>query len=194
MGLVSIAGFVIALSFVVIALSFMVPVSGPKAMERPTGQPLQGKAKHPNPNLDGSPFFAGYDGSEIAAPSHRQPRRAVDTTLRSKIIGKWTSCAAPEQKRTATTVTFLESGEYHASRLLTVNGIPIVDTQCGEKVLFQNQMSGTWDLVSDEVHIRVTQATVQDTLGPFVLTVEDAGENRSLFDRGGKEIALFRIN
>jgi len=177
----------------VIALSFVVPAAGPRAAARSVEHPVERKFWHPDPDLDGSSFFNVYDGSEVPTANHRQLTGTANTTSRSKIIGKWTTRIAPEQKRNATTVTFLESDEYHASRLLTVNGIPIFHTQDGERIFLQNQASGTWKLVGGEINIRVTQATVQDTLGSFVMTVQDAGENRLLLDRAGKTIALFRV-
>jgi hypothetical protein len=176
-----------------IALSFVVPAAGPRATARPIEKPVEQKFRHPDPDLDGSPFFKVYDGSEVPARNHAELTGFVDATLRSKIIGKWITSTAPEQNRIATTVTFLKSDQYHASRLLTAAGIPIYDTQGGERILLQNQASGTWKLVGGEINIRVTQATVQDTLGSFVMTVQDAGENRLLLDRAGKTIALFRV-
>jgi len=177
----------------VIALSFVVPAAGPRATARSLEKPVERKFRHSAPDLDGSPFFTVYDGSEVPAASHGQPTGAVDSTLRSKIIGKWTTSTAPEQKRSATTVTFLETDEYHASRPLTAAGTPIYDVQDGKRILLQNQASGTWKLVGGEINIRVTQATVQDTPGSFVMNVQEAGENWLVLDRSGKTIVLFRV-
>jgi hypothetical protein len=196
----------------ILALSFVVPADRPKAMLSLTGRSSHEKVASPNPvpgspsfwNLFapmhfegtasqnpvlGSPFFAGPDASENPNPSHQAP--IGDETLRSKIVGTWTTTTAPGPWKT-TTVAFLESGEYHASRPLLVNGIPIVHPQGGEKIPVQNEATGTWDLVGENIHIHVTHATMQGSLGFFALNVKGAGDNRLSLDRAGEKLGLTR--
>src|SRR5262245_15593783 len=67
---------------------------------------------------------------------------APEAPLRPKIVGKWTTSTALAVAGSATTITFLESGEYQASGVLTVQGQPLMMEKDGRKVPVPSTVSG----------------------------------------------------
>src|SRR5262245_48160439 len=131
--------------------------------------------------------------SENSRPTSPAPAPVAEETLRSKIVGRWTTSTAPEMAGSASTISFLESGEYRASGVLMVQGQPVMMEKDGKKVPVPSTFSGVWDLSGEEIRVRITQANIQGKFESIVYTIREASAKRLLLDRAGEEIALIRV-
>jgi len=117
----------------------------------------------------------------------------AEKPLRARIIGKWTTSTAPELQASATTISFLETGEYQSSGLVIVQGQLLTVEKDGKKEPLRVPASGAWDLEGEEIHVRVTEAGLHGKFEPFTYRVLSADEKRLVLDKGGERIALFRM-
>jgi hypothetical protein len=134
-------------------------------------------------------------GCGPTAPTQSPPAAQTgprETPLRAKVVGKWTSTSAPELRDSATTISFLESGEYQGSGLAKVGGQVLTVEKDGKKEPLRVTTSGTWDLEGEEIHVRITQSGLQGNFKPFTYRVQSASEKRLVLDKEGEVIALFR--
>ena len=142
------------------------------------------------------PIYAGFGGSDHVRTIGRQSAQIVPRSLRSRIVGRWTTNPDPEMSRTTINFTFLESGEYQESRPFLIAGwMPIMCEQDGKRSLMQNSVTGTWELVDDEIHVRVADANVRQDplpgkLEPIVYSVRGAGDRWLLLNKSGKDFPL----
>jgi hypothetical protein len=137
----------------------------------------------------------GCGGCDRSRPTQPEPPPlASEKPLRARVVGKWATSTNPEMAATATTISFLESGEYQATGLFQVGGQPLLMEKDGKKVLISITLSGTWDLDGDTIRVRITQTSLPGgQFAPFTYKVREAGEKRLLMDKDDEEVAVFRV-
>jgi hypothetical protein len=117
---------------------------------------------------------------------------SADKPLRETLLGMWTTSTAPEQQESATTLRFLDSGEFHSSAIVRVNGQPLTAEIDGKKQIVRTALTGTWDLEGDTIHVRITQSSIGADFKPFDYKVINATDKRLRLDKDGEILAFFR--
>jgi hypothetical protein len=88
------------------------------------------------------PHLAGC-GRETPTPSPGSQSDPGEKPLRARIVGKWITNTDPEQRGSATMISFLETGEFQSSGLAKFNGQTLTVEKDGKKELLRVTMSGS---------------------------------------------------